>query len=717
MNILFTCAGRRNYLINYFREALGNKGIIVCADSNPSAPAMAVADKAFVVPTIYEPNYIESILDICNAEKIKGIISLNDLELPLLTFARDRFQKAGVTLVLSSDRVIDICFDKWKTYEFAVSHNIKTPNTYLTLAQAKTAIRNQELTFPLVVKPRWGSASIGITFPQDMEELDLAYRLSSIRLSRTILAEVSKNDMEKAILIQEKIDGTEYGLDVLNDFECKTRQVFVKEKLAMRAGETDKSVLRNNPDLEAMGFKIGESLGHIGNLDCDVFEKDGQYFMLELNPRFGGGYPFSQMSGARYPDAIIAWLEGIRYDFGKTKKTYEVIYAKCDTLIDVSVGHRDKSGTQDLNNSICKNSIEIIQSSNAEKWHDIVTTSYQYDFYHTLEYHLIAEKKGEGRPILFVYQDSSNRIALPLLLRPIQHEVWFPPGHHDIFDVTSVYGYTGPIASHRDLSAEFLKQFSCSLINALREMNVVSLFSRLHPLINFGLCFDDYFRRRMIGETISIDLTIPSEVQQSLYRTSHRQEIKRLRKAGFYCLEDTGLNYLDDFVRIYHDTMSRVDASAEYFFDKEHFENLLKNMNNTMHLFVCMLNQEVTCAGIFSLCSGIIQYHLCGSSYKFRKEAPMKLLLDYVRDWGIEHGSHTFHLGGGVGSKRDSLFDFKAGFSDRKHTFAVWEKILLPEEYKLLCDAKADYNRINNLQNSNESFFPLYRSNAEKIVP
>jgi lipid II:glycine glycyltransferase (peptidoglycan interpeptide bridge formation enzyme) len=218
----------------------------------------------------------------------------------------------------------------------------------------------------------------------------------------------------------------------------------------------------------------------------------------------------------------------------------------------------------------------------------------------------------------------------------------------------------------------------------------------------------------MIGETISIDLTLPSEVQQSLYRTSHRQEIKRLRKAGFYCLEDTGLNYLDDFVRIYRETMLRVSANAEYFFEKEYFENLLKKMNNSMHLFVCMLNQEVACAGIFSLCNGIIQYHLCGSCSKFRKEAPMKLLIDFVRDWGQEHGAHTFHLGGGVGSKRDSLFDFKAGFSNRRHTFAVWEKILFPDKYKLLCNAKADYDRKNNLQDSNGSFFPLYRSTGRE---
>ncbi len=328
-------------MIDYFRAALGNKGIIVAADKSLSAPAMVAADRAHVVPAVYAPNYIESIFDICVAEKIKAVISLNDLELPLLAAAKDRFKKAGIILILSSEKVIDVCFDKWKTYEYAKSHDINTPNTYLSLTAAKAAIHNKDLDFPLVIKPRWGSASIGLDFPQDMEELDLSYRLLRSRLLRTILAEASKADLEQAILIQEKMSGTEYGMDVFNNFDCKPVQVFVKEKLSMRAGETDKAVLRNNPDLEAIGFKIGGSLGHMGNLDCDVFEMKGRYYLLELNPRFGGGYPFSQMSGARYPDAIIAWLEGKHFDFNQTKKYYDIIYAKCDTIINVSADRQE----------------------------------------------------------------------------------------------------------------------------------------------------------------------------------------------------------------------------------------------------------------------------------------------------------------------------------------------------------------------------------------
>lgn len=335
MNVLFTCAGRRNYLLEYFKEAMDGKGKIIAADMSRTAPAMAVADVARVVPDVYAEGYVDKISQICREEKVDLLISLNDLELPVLSPHRPRFEKAGIRLLISEEKAIDICFDKYKTVQFCQAQNIGTPLTYLSLDDAHKALESGELHFPVVVKPRWGSASIGLEFPADLEELELAYRLVTLRVGRSILSEASKEDAERSVLIQEMIDGTEYGLDILNDFSGRCVQVYVKEKLAMRAGETDKSVLRNTPDLEALGYRVGNALGHIGNVDCDVFEKDGKYYLLELNPRFGGGYPFSQMSGANYPAAILAWMENREFDFSSFRRTYDQAFAKCDTLIRV----------------------------------------------------------------------------------------------------------------------------------------------------------------------------------------------------------------------------------------------------------------------------------------------------------------------------------------------------------------------------------------------
>lgn len=335
MNILFTCAGRRNYLINFFKEELENSGRVFAADMQLSAPAMADADVALLVPNIYEKNYINSILNLCTENKIDALFSLNDLELPILSDNRHLFEKQGTRVIVSDKSVIDICFDKWKTIEFLRSIDLKSPKTFLTLEDAIHSINKGILTFPLVVKPRWGSASIGIDFPDSQEELKLSYNLLSLKLQKTILARASQNDLKHAILIQEKLTGDEYGLDIVNDLEGNNITAIVKRKLAMRAGETDKAVTIDNPQIKRIGSLIGSKLKHIGNTDCDVFEKDGNYYVLELNPRFGGGYPFSHMAGANIPKAIISWIKGEKPDPDCFVVEYNKAFAKCDTLIKI----------------------------------------------------------------------------------------------------------------------------------------------------------------------------------------------------------------------------------------------------------------------------------------------------------------------------------------------------------------------------------------------
>lgn len=334
-NILFTCAGRRNYLLNYFREQLDDSDRIIAADMQTSAPALAYADKAIVLPPVTANAYIDKLLTICEQESVNALFSLNDLELPLLSTNRAAFFSKGVKLMVSDQYVIEKSFDKWKTKLFADQINLLVPETYLDLKTAQDAIKQGGLRFPLVVKPRWGSASIGLESAENMKELELSYELLRLKLFRSSLAGPSMADREHAILIQEKIEGTEFGIDILNDLDGRPRQVYIKEKISMRAGETDKAVLRDNPEIEAMGYLIGEKLRHIGNLDVDIFERDGKYYLLEMNPRFGGGYPFSHMSGANYPEAIIAWIKGKSYDFCKFRKNYNQVYAKYDSLMPV----------------------------------------------------------------------------------------------------------------------------------------------------------------------------------------------------------------------------------------------------------------------------------------------------------------------------------------------------------------------------------------------
>lgn len=335
LNLLFTCAGRRNYLINYFKEAIKDQGKIFAADMDTSAPAMVDAHVAMVVPSIYDETYISSLKAIVTAHEIDAIISLNDLELPLLSKHKIDIETTGTKVIISNEHVIDIAFDKMKTFDFLSNIGLKTPQTYISLKKAKEEIFNGTLQFPLVVKPRWGSASIGIDFPETEEELDLAFKLQHIKLTKSILNTASKDDLDNAILIQEKMDGQEFGMDVVNDFEGKYFGTFVRKKLNMRSGETDKAISVIDSKFEGIGKIISENLKHIGNLDCDVFLSGNELYVLELNPRFGGGYPFSHEAGVDTTAIYIEWLKG-NTDVSKFNNYVAgKLFSKCDRMLEI----------------------------------------------------------------------------------------------------------------------------------------------------------------------------------------------------------------------------------------------------------------------------------------------------------------------------------------------------------------------------------------------
>lgn len=335
MNILFTCAGRRTYLLKYFKENMSEGDKVVATDMQLSAPALQVADVKLQVPAVYDPKYVDIILQICKEQKIDALLSLNDLELPILAENKARFEAEGVKVIVSDPSVIDIAFDKYKTAQWIESLGLKSPKTYVRLGEAKHALQTGELHFPLFMKPRWGSGSIGLETIADMEELDIYYHLLMKKVKKTILATASVGD--EYIMIQEKLTGNEFGLDVMNDLEGNNMAVSVKQKLAMRAGETDKAVTVDLPEVREIGRKIGTALMHIGNLDVDVMQNGkGEYCVLELNPRFGGGFPFSYEAGVNLPKAIIEWVKGNKVDASILQPEYGRMFSKNDYLMEIN---------------------------------------------------------------------------------------------------------------------------------------------------------------------------------------------------------------------------------------------------------------------------------------------------------------------------------------------------------------------------------------------
>lgn len=330
MNILFTCVGRRKYLVDYFKAEKDFVSKVVGADMSNTAPALAGCDSWHIVPSIYDGLYIEKILEVCKEESINTLISLNDMELPILAKSREKFDALGVRLVLANDAAIDICSDKYSTYLFCKEKSILVPTSFVDLDKALQSIKKRSISYPLIVKPRWGSASFGLHVVESDSELIEAYDVCKKSLANSYLSQFKESDDD--VLVQEFIKGKEYGVDIFNDMEQTYRGVVCKEKLSMRAGETDKAITVDASRFNEVSRIIGENLKHVGNMDCDFLEKNGQLYLLELNPRFGGGYPFSHESGANLVKALLLSLSGrndeieIAYYSGK-------VFAKCDTIV------------------------------------------------------------------------------------------------------------------------------------------------------------------------------------------------------------------------------------------------------------------------------------------------------------------------------------------------------------------------------------------------
>lgn len=293
MNILILSAGTRDKVVQYFKREIGTNGNVVATDCSNLAPAVYEADKFYLVPRITAPGYMEQILDICKREQIDGVFSLIDPELSMLAKEREKFEAIGTTPIVSDYDLVETCFNKYKMYELFGSMNIPTAKCYLSKDAFYQAKEKGEISYPVFVKPVCGSASMHINKVSSDEELEGLFH------------------MYEDLMIQEFMDGTEYGADVYIDMiSGKVTSLFVKEKIKMRAGETDKSVSVKDEGLFRQIVDFVEKAGFRGMIDIDIFKIGDTYYFSEVNPRFGGGYPHAYECGVNMPKQVLNNLAG-----------------------------------------------------------------------------------------------------------------------------------------------------------------------------------------------------------------------------------------------------------------------------------------------------------------------------------------------------------------------------------------------------------------------
>ena len=293
MNILILSAGTRNKIVQYFKRTVGENGKVVATDMSNIAPAVYDADKFYQVPRMTEEGYIDVVFDICKKENIDAVLTLIDPELSLLAEYEKEFKELGVTVIGSSYETCEMCLNKMFMYNFLCENDYKCAKSYDSKEDFYADLDNGKVTFPVFVKPVCGSASIAISKVYDRETVDLLFEHS------------------EGLMIQEFLNGQEIGADVYIDMiSGEVVSIFTKKKIVMRAGETDKAVSFKDEKLFELVEKFAKDAGFRGQIDIDIFEIDGEYYISEVNPRFGGGYPHAYECGCDHMKLILNNVEG-----------------------------------------------------------------------------------------------------------------------------------------------------------------------------------------------------------------------------------------------------------------------------------------------------------------------------------------------------------------------------------------------------------------------
>ena len=294
MNILILSVGTRNKIVQYFVKTLNGYGKVVATDMSNLAPAIYEADKYYIVPKMTAPEYLDVVLDICKKEEITGVLSLIDPELSLLAENRERFEAVGTTVIGSSYTLCEMSLDKFQMYNWLETHGYRCAKSYMDKEAFFADVDAGLITYPVFVKPARGSASIAVSKVYDKETVELLF------------------EHDEDLMIQEFLDGQEIGADVYIDMiSGDVVSIFTKKKIKMRAGETDKAVSFKDERLFDLIEKFVSEAGYRGQIDIDIFSINDEYYISEVNPRFGGGYPHAYECGCDHMKLIYNNIHNI----------------------------------------------------------------------------------------------------------------------------------------------------------------------------------------------------------------------------------------------------------------------------------------------------------------------------------------------------------------------------------------------------------------------
>lgn len=294
MNILFCSAGRRAELLKDFRRSLSVGSRIIATDMSLYAPAIYFADKHYLVPAITDPTYLDCIVEICRIENINAITTLIDPEIEILAQNRSIFEEMGIVVLAPYAKTATLCFDKFELFKHLKASGVPTADTYGSFNDAVAAIEMGKLSLPVFVKPRTGSGSVGARKITSLEDLRNAC------------------EMDPSLIIQEFMNCVDMDADIYIDTITHAPvSIFTKRKLETKIGGASKTVSFKDESAVQFICKALKYFEFNGPIDMDIFCRDGQYYLSEINPRFGGAYLHAYGAGVDFAKLIENNVNGV----------------------------------------------------------------------------------------------------------------------------------------------------------------------------------------------------------------------------------------------------------------------------------------------------------------------------------------------------------------------------------------------------------------------
>ncbi|MBQ6946799.1 MAG: ATP-grasp domain-containing protein [Clostridia bacterium] len=297
VKVLITNVGRRGYLVEYLKQIKDSDIKVYVSDCDKTASGLFTEnDGVFILPKPVDDaeRYVDTLIQTCLQNDITVVIPVIDPEIDILSQYVTRFRENGIFVLVSAQEVLEICYNKINMNSFLQDGGFLVPKTYVDLPSFEAALDRGEIAMPVIIKPIYGSGSVS------------TYKVNDVKEVKALFCE--------GHMIQELIDGQEFGCDVFNDLSKTPVRCVLKKKLAMRSGETDKALTIKDKEMQREVLRLATCLGHIGNLDCDLIKRGDDYYIIDLNPRFGGGYPATHAAGVNLLKLVLNMSQGIEIE-------------------------------------------------------------------------------------------------------------------------------------------------------------------------------------------------------------------------------------------------------------------------------------------------------------------------------------------------------------------------------------------------------------------